>query len=126
MIAKFEFQTKEELAKDILETLEKLNKEKEPKRDSAVAEYIKGLLEKQRQVKMIYFKVKKDADALLKNELLTRNELIKGDVFSCKESKKEMLSHWKAFFEKQEIKKTDTYWMFGCRWQKERGQDDKK
>lgn len=28
--------------------LEKLNKEKEPKRKSAVAEYIKGLLEKQR------------------------------------------------------------------------------
>lgn len=107
--------------KDIIEILEKLNKEKEPKRKSAVAEYIKGLLEKQRQVKMIYFKVKRDADALLKNELLTRKELIKGEVFSCKESKKEMLSHWKAFFEKQEIKKTDTYWMFGCRWQKERG-----
>lgn len=34
--------------KDIIEILEKLNKEKEPKRDSAVAEYIKGLLEKQR------------------------------------------------------------------------------
>ena len=34
--------------KDIIETLEKLNNEKEPKRDSAVAEYIKGLLEKQR------------------------------------------------------------------------------
>ena len=32
--------------KEILELLEKLNKEKEPKRDSAVAEYIKKLLQK--------------------------------------------------------------------------------
>ena len=70
---------------------------------------------------MIYFKVKKDADALLKNELLTRNELIKGDVFSSTASTKEILSHGKAFFEKQEIKNIDTDWMFGCRWQKERG-----
>lgn len=31
---------------EILELLEKLNKEKEPKRDSAVAEYIKTLLQK--------------------------------------------------------------------------------
>lgn len=30
--------------KDIIETLEKLNKEKEPKRKSAVAEYILELL----------------------------------------------------------------------------------
>lgn len=34
--------------KDIIKTLEKLNKEKEPKRESAVAEYIKGLLQKER------------------------------------------------------------------------------
>ena len=34
--------------KDIIEILEKLNKEKEPKRDSAVAEYIKGLLQQTR------------------------------------------------------------------------------
>lgn len=34
--------------KEILKLLEKLNKEKEPKRDSAVAEYIKGLLQKQK------------------------------------------------------------------------------
>lgn len=33
--------------KDILKLLEKLNKEKEPERNSAVAEYIKGLLKKQ-------------------------------------------------------------------------------
>ena len=32
--------------KEILELLEKLNKEKEPKRESAVAEYIKKLLQK--------------------------------------------------------------------------------
>jgi len=31
---------------EIIELLEKLNKEKEPKRDSAVAEYIKTLLQK--------------------------------------------------------------------------------
>ena len=34
--------------KDIIKTLDKLNNEKEPKRDSAVAEYIKGLLQKQK------------------------------------------------------------------------------
>lgn len=32
--------------KEILELLEKLNSTKEPKRDSAVAEYIKTLLQK--------------------------------------------------------------------------------
>ena len=34
--------------KEILELVEKLNNQQEPKRDSAVAEYIKGLLEKTR------------------------------------------------------------------------------
>ena len=34
--------------KEILELLEKLNKEKEPKRDSAVASYILELLQKER------------------------------------------------------------------------------
>lgn len=38
---------KEKIDKDIIEILEKLNKEKEPKRKSAVAEYIKELLKKQ-------------------------------------------------------------------------------
>ena len=33
---------------EIIELLEKLNNEKEPKRDSAVAEYIKTLLQKER------------------------------------------------------------------------------
>lgn len=39
---------KVKIDKDIIEILEKLNKEKEPKRESAVAEYIKGLLQKER------------------------------------------------------------------------------
>lgn len=34
--------------KDIIETLEKLNKEKEPTRDSEVKKYIESLLEKTR------------------------------------------------------------------------------
>lgn len=34
--------------KEILELLEKLNSIKEPKRDSAVAQYIKTLLQKER------------------------------------------------------------------------------
>lgn len=34
--------------KDILELLEQLNSTKEPKRESAVAEYIKTLLQKER------------------------------------------------------------------------------
>lgn len=34
--------------KDIIEKLKELNNKKEPKRDSAVAEYIKGLLQQTR------------------------------------------------------------------------------